>query len=199
MKFIKEHFFEAIILILLIILIMGRCNKPSPVTEIIKRDTVWIYRDSVIVHVPQLIKTIPVERLIKDTKYIPDTNYLPLLKQYQKLLLLYLEKNIQRDTLKLKNLGYISITDTVENNLISRRVYDYKIKYPEVTNTIIEKRNQLYLGIGLQGEQTKYIHQFTFGLMLKNKKDQLYGASIGINADGHLTYGFSTYFKIKFK
>lgn len=199
MKFIKDHFFECIILILLIILIIGRCSKPVSNVETIRRDTVWVYKDSVIIRMPQIIKTIPVEKIIRDVKYLPDTNYSSLLNQYQKLLLLYLEKNIQRDTLRIKNLGFISITDTVESNLITNRVYDYKLKYPEITNTIIERKNQLYLGVGVQGEQTKYIHQFNTGLLLKNKKDQLYGVSVGINADGRLTYGFNTYFKIKFK
>jgi hypothetical protein len=36
-------------------------------------------------------------------------------------------------------------------------------------------------------------------LLYKNKKDQIFGASLGINTNGSVVYGVSSYWKIKLK
>ena len=57
----------------------------------------------------------------------------------------------------------------------------------------------MYIGGGLQGNQYNIINSINGGLLYKNKKDQIYGLSVGINTNGQIVYGISSYWKIKFK
>jgi len=204
MKFITNNFLAIIVLLLVVVLFADRCNKPSIVEKpIVTRDTVWVHHDSIIISKPKLLKTIytPLEVIKKQIEYVPDTNYQKLLKQYQALLLLYLEKNIQKDTLTLDKLGSIYITDTISKNISTHRVYDYSFKYPFVKENITTTvhRNQLYIGGGVQGNPISLVNQFNAGVLLKNKKDQIFGASIGLNINGQLQYGVQSYWKLNFK
>jgi len=198
MAFVEKNFLAIIILLLVLVLLANRCDH-SGVKPTIVIDTVYVHHDSIVTSKPQLVKVIstPIEKIITNIQYKPDTNYQALLKQYNALLTLYFNKNIQKDTLKLNKLGYISVTDTVYNNLITGRVYDYHITYPEITKSITLHNNQLYIGGGLQGNPASLINQINVGLLLKNKKDQVFGASIGLNQNGAIQYGINSYWKIK--
>jgi len=198
MAFVEKNFLAIIILLLVLVLLANRCDH-SGVKPTIVIDTVYVHHDSIVTSKPQLVKVIstPIEKIITNIQYKPDTNYQALLKQYNALLTLYFNKNIQKDTLKLNKLGYISVTDTVYNNLITGRVYDYHITYPEITKSITRHTNQVYVGGGLQGNPASLINQINVGLLLKNKKDQVFGASIGLNQNGAIQYGINSYWKIK--
>ena len=138
-------------------------------------------------------------KVIIESKYLPDSNYATLYKQYQDLLVLYFQRNVLKDTLRIDSLGSVYVTDTVSKNLISGRLYNYTIKYPKITETVIvpaKPRNQLYIGGSLQGNLINPVNQINAGVMLKNKKDQLYGISAGINMNGQLQLGISSYWKI---
>ena len=155
--------------------------------------------DSIINSKPQLINTIHVP---PEIKYLPDTNYEKLLAQYREILSLYLDKNIQKDSLKIDSLGYVYVTDTVTKNLIKSRIYDYNLRHPVITTTIINppvRKTQLYAGGSLQGSVLYPVNQISGGFLLKNKKDQIFGAYTGINKDGQLQLGISSYWKISFK
>lgn len=175
----------------------GRCSKPLVVEKpTIVRDTVWIHHDSVVITKPQWVKTLPGSI---ETKYLPDTNYQKLLVQYQNLLSLYFAKNIMKDSLKIDSIGYVHVKDTVTKNLISGRTYTYDLKYPVITTTITlppDRKNQFYIGGSLQGTMTNPVNQINAGLMLKNRKDQLYGIYTGMNMHGELQFGVSSYWKI---
>ena len=111
-------------------------------------------------------------------------------------------KNIQKDSVKIDSIGFIKVTDTVQNNIVQNRKWEYNIKYPIIKETVIQsskKVNQLYIGGGLQGNQYNIINSINGGILYKNKKDQLYGLSVGINTSGQAVYGVSSYWKIKFK
>ena len=199
MNFIKQNFLVLIIGMLVILLILSRCNqpKPDPVKPIIKIDTIWISHINTVHTKPRLVYSDP--KVIIEPKYLPDTNYAKLRKQYQDLLTLYFQRNIIKDTLRIDSLGKVYVTDTVSKNLIAGRLYNYTIKYPNITKTIIlppPSRNQLYIGGSLEGNLINPISQINAGLMLKNKKDQLYGISAGINKDGQLQFGIQSYWKI---
>jgi hypothetical protein len=205
MNFLKTNFFNIIIFILIIILLIGRCNDKISVQQpTIVRDTIWKEHAAVINTHPQLTSSVPfpVDGLTKEIQYLPDTNYQKLLIQYQELVALFLAKNIQKDKLKIDSIGYVSILDTVSKNLIIGRKFTYDLKYPIIKTTITlpaPKINQLYVGVGIQGSSTSLVNQFDVGVMLKNRKDQLYGISLGVDKNLTPIIGISSYWKINFR
>lgn len=205
MNFIKQNFLSLIILIFVFLLIIDRCSTKSTIPEQpkIERDTVWNYHTNTIISNPLLSHTIPPSiKEIKETKYLPDTNYQKLLIQYNNLLILFIEKNVQKDSLKIDSIGYVNVIDTVSHNLISGRTFKYKLKHPTITTTITlppPKVNQLYIGGGIQGSTSSLVNQFDVGLMLKNKKDQLYGISIGVDKNLTPILGINSYWKINLR
>ena len=202
MKINFNNILSIAILILAVIIILQRSNSSPDIIEkpIIVRDTVWQKKDSVIYTSPKVVQTIPLK--IVSEKYLPDPNYDKLVLQYQELVKLHLAKNIQKDSVQIDSIGFVKVTDTVQNNIVQNRKWEYNIKYPIIKETIIEppkKINQLYIGGGLQGNQYNIINSINGGILYKNKKDQLYGLSIGVNTNGQVVYGLSSYWKIKFK
>ena len=202
MKINFNNILSIAILILAIIIVLQRSNSSPDIIEkpIVVRDTVWQKKDSVIYTSPKVVQTIPVK--IISEKYLPDPNYDKLILQYQELVKLHLAKNIQKDSVKIDSIGFVKVTDTVQNNIVQSRKWEYNIKYPIIKETIIQppkKINQLYIGGGLQGSQYNIINSVNGGILYKNKKDQLYGLSVGINTNGQVVYGVSSYWKIKFK
>ena len=202
MKINFNNILSIAILILAVIIVLQRINSSPDIIEkpIVIRDTVWQKKDSVIYTSPKVIQTIPVK--IVSEKYLPDPNYDKLVLQYQELVKLHLAKNIQKDSVQIDSIGFVKVTDTVQNNIVQNRKWEYNIKYPIIKETIIEppkKINQLYIGGGLQGNQYNIINSINGGILYKNKKDQLYGLSIGVNTNGQVVYGLSSYWKIKFK
>ena len=202
MKINFNNILSIAILILAVIIVLQRSNSSPDIIEkpIVVRDTVWQKKDSVIYTSPKVVQTIPVK--IVSEKYLPDPNYDKLVLQYQELVKLHLAKNIQKDSVQIDSIGFVKVTDTVQNNIVQNRKWEYNIKYPIIKETIIEppkKINQLYIGGGLQGNQYNIINSINGGILYKNKKDQLYGLSIGVNTNGQVVYGLSSYWKIKFK
>ena len=202
MRIVIKYWYSLIILLLIILLLLSRCNqsKLNPQNPIVTRDTIWISHTDTIKTKPKLVYTDPKIRI--DSIFLPNKDYAKLHKQYQDLLVLYFQRNVLKDTLKLDSLGHVYVTDTISKNLVSSRIYTYLIKYPKVIETIIlpsVSRNQLYIGGSLQGNLINPVSQINAGFMLKNKKDQLYGISAGINMNGQLQLGISSYWKISFR
>ena len=202
MKINFNNILSIAILILAVIIVLQRTNSSPDIIEkpIVIQDTVWQKKDSVIYTSPKVVQTIPVK--VVSEKYLPDPNYDKLVLQYQELVKLHLAKNIQKDSVQIDSIGFVKVTDTVQNNIVQNRKWEYDIKYPIIKETIIQppkKVNQLYIGGGLQGNQYNIINSVNGGLLYKNKKDQIYGLSVGINTNGQLVYGVSSYWKIKFK
>ena len=202
MKINFNNILSIAILVLAIIIVLQRSNSSPDIIEkpVIVRDTVWQKKDSAIYTSPKVVQTIPVK--IVNEKYLPDPNYDKLVLQYQELVKLHLAKNIQKDSVQIDSIGFVKVIDTVQNNIVQNRKWEYNIKYPIIKETIIQppkKINQLYIGGGLQGNQYNIINSINGGLLYKNKKDQIYGLSVGINTNGQAVYGVSSYWKIKFK
>jgi len=202
---IKKNLLSVIIVILLIITVLQRCKSDVVVdTPKIIRDTMWVSNDTTIVSKPQVIKTIPYEvsreTIIKE--YLPDSNYAGLLKQYEDLVSQLLAKNIMQDSIRIDTNGYVKITDTVQKNLIVGRSTEVSMKYPIIKETVTipqKKVTQLYLGGQVSASQGQLINGLNGGLLLKNKKDQIYGVTVGVNTDGNISYGLQSYWKIKLK
>ena len=202
MKINFNNILSIAILILAVIIVLQRSNSSPDIIEkpIVIRDTVWQKKDSVIYTSPKVVQTIPVK--VVSEKYLPDPNYDKLVLQYQELVKLHLAKNIQKDSVQIDSIGFVKVTDTVQNNIVQNRKWEYNIKYPIIKETVIQppkKVNQLYIGGGLQGNQYNIINSVNGGILYKNKKDQIYGLSVGINTNGQAVYGVSSYWKIKFK
>ena len=202
MKINFNNILSIAILILAVIIVLQRSNSSPDIIEkpIVVRDTIWQKKDSVIYTSPKVVQTIPLK--IISEKYLPDPNYDKLVLQYQELVKLHLAKNIQKDSVQIDSIGFVKVTDTVQNNIVQNRKWEYNIKYPIIKETVIQpskKVNQLYIGGGLQGNQYNIINSINGGLLYKNKKDQIYGLSVGINTNGQIVYGISSYWKIKFK
>ena len=198
---------EILILVLLIVILLQRCGggaKDTIVESKIIRDTSWVIKDSIINTKPQIFKTetytVPVDRW--NTEYLPDTNYDKLIKQYEDLVRELLTKNISSDSIKIDSIGHVYIIDTVSKNMITGRSTRYNLKYPIITNTVIvpeKKKLQLYVGGGIQGQKSGIINQINANLLLKTKKDHIYGGSFGVNLLGEFQFGVQSYWKIKLK
>lgn len=206
MSFIKSNVLNFIVLVLLTVILLQRCGgggEKDIIPPSIKRDTVWVVKDSLITSKPSVIKTIQITS--HDTiinHYIPDTNYNKLVGQYQEVVKELLAKNIHSDSIRIDTNGYVKITDTVQKNLIVGRSIQSKIKYPIITETITlhqQPKNQLYIGGGIGASQNALINQVRAGAMFKTKKDQLFGANVGISTQGTIVYGIDSYWKISLK
>jgi len=198
---------EILVLVLLIIILLQRCGggktPENPTVPQITRDTVWVHTDSTITKQPQIIKTITVPVEQWNTKYLPDTSSMSkLIAQYNELASKFLALNISVDSITIDTIGKVFITDTVTTNMIKNRKLSYNFKFPIITNTITIpelKRTQWYVGGTIQGEQGSLISQINANLLIKNKKDQMFGGYVGLNKSGALQIGLSSYWKIKIK
>ena len=202
MQFIKNNFFNLLVAILLVIILLQKFSQPvEPGVLTVVRDTTWIVKDSLILSKPQLTKTIQVES--HDTiinQYIPDTNYAKLVLQYQEVVNTLLAKNIHSDSIRIDSNGYVKITDTVQRNLITGRSSQVNIRYPIIKETITlpaKKVTQMYVGGLLQANPG--INQVGVGALLKTRNDFLFGTSLGVNTNGALQYGVGAYWKLKLK
>ena len=167
------------------------------VEPVIKRDTVWIHHIDTVYTKPKIVKSIP--DTIYEPKWVPDPNYDKLVKQYKDLMTLYFSTDIAKDTLKIDTLGHVYVTDWIWKNKIESRKFTYNIKTPTIKEVItnpVKPRNQLYIGGALQGSFTNPINQINAGILLKNKKDQIFGAYTGMDMDGQLQFGVQSYWKI---
>ena len=202
MQFIKTNFFNLLVAVLLVIILLQKCSQPvDPGVPTVVRDTTWIVKDSLILSKPQLTKTIQVES--HDTiinQYLPDTNYAKLVLQYQEVVNTLLAKNIHSDSVRIDSNGYVKITDTVQRNLITGRSSQVNIRYPIVKETITlpaKKVTQMYIGGVVQAAPA--INQISVGALLKTRNDFLFGTSLGVNTNGALQYGVGAYWKLKLK
>jgi len=205
MNFIKTNFLNLIIAVLLLVIFVQRCTNPGTAVNTppkIVRDTVWIHHDSIVNTKPQIVQVIPVDHKHDSIAryYVPDTNYAKLVTQYKTLVEEFLAKNIVKDKLKIDSIGYVEVNDTLQKNTVVGRSYKYDLKYPIIKETITlqaKKRNQLYVGGFIQGFANQPVYEIGTGLTLKNKKDQIYGVTVGITKEGVVQYGLQSYFKIK--
>lgn len=190
-----------IIVLVIIIFLQKSCNSTKPNQEIkTEIDTVYKHVHDTIFKTASVVKKEYV--FIDKPKYIPGETIDTCKSRFNDLLKEHLTMNIYSDTIKIDSIGELVIKDTVwVNKLHGKRkiLVDYKI--PTITKTIIkvkEPKRQLYIGLnGFVNRED--ITLFSPGLIYKNKKDQIFQASIGLNFNGTITYGLGTYWKIKIK
>jgi hypothetical protein len=194
---------DVVILVLLVVLLLQRCGGKTETTEPkIVRDTIWVHKDSTILSKPQMVGSIPIPIDRWNTEYLPDTNYTKLLAQYMDVTNKFLASNMHSDSLKIDSIGYVHVKDTVSRNLITSRSYTYNLKYPIIKETITipePKKTQVYIGGGFEGDESELVSDVSVGLLLKNKKDQIFGVSVGYSVYSGIQFGISSYWKIKLR
>lgn len=202
MQFVKKNLVSLIILLLLVIVLLQRCEAPKPVDgPKVVRDTVWVVKDSLITAKPQVTKTIEIRSY--DTiinNYIPDTNYAKLAAQYQEVVKELLAKNIHSDSIRIDTNGYVKIVDTVQKNVIVGRSTKVNIRYPIIKETVTipqKKVTQLYVGGAILGNPVP--SAIMGSALLKTRNEKLFGGSLSINTYGELQYGVHSYWKLKLK
>jgi hypothetical protein len=189
------------ILILVAIVVLARnCGSE----RVIDDDVISVKTDTVYKTVHD---TITKKLTVTSIKYVPVTHLTPgnnldtCKTRFNDLLKDYSSQVTYRDTIKLDSIGTITIIDTVFRNRLGNRVYINDYKIPTVTKTITklqEKKRQIYIGGNIFFD-SKQLHTATPGILYKDKKDRVYQANVGINADGTFIYGAGMYWKIKLR
>lgn len=194
-----------IVLIAIIVLQRTGCGPDKAAKgpdTVVVHDTTYEVHDSLIVKKMTVYKTLPPVHDTLPPQYIADTNYAVLKMQYEKLLGLFLARNVYVDSLKLDSVGYVVVSDTVHSNKLDNRGYYYNYKIPTIhTTTTITKyappKTQMYAGGGIGGNKTLGVTSLNAGLLLKTKSDQIYSVTVGTNTEGQISYGFQTFWKLK--
>ena len=132
-------------------------------------------------------------KTVHDTIEVHDTvpvDTLSILKDY-------FETYAYTDTLKTDSVTFV-INDTISQNRILSRGINYSLVYPTTiisTEREVNKR-ELYIGFGLGGDkqQLSYVGS---ELMLRNKKERIYGVGLGINNSFEPILTFKMSWKIK--
>lgn len=202
MQLVKNNLVSIIILVLLVIILLQRCEAPKPSDQPkVVRDTIWVVKDSLITSKPHVTKTILIES--HDTiinHYIPDTNYARLAAQYREVVNELLAKNIHSDSIRIDTNGYVKIVDTVQKNLIVGRSIKSKITYPIIKETITlpaKKTTQLWVGGAILASPAP--NAIMGSALLKTRNEKMFGGSLSINTYGDLQYGIHSFWKIKLK
>ena len=102
------------------------------------------------------------------------------------------------DTLKTDSVTFV-INDTISQNRILSRGINYSLVYP--TKIISSEREvnkrELYIGFGLGGDKQQ-LSYLGSELMLRNKKERIYGVGLGINQNFEPILTFKMSWKVKF-
>ena len=165
----------------------------------IVHDTTWSVHDSLIYAKPKPAKIVYLDAPVE---YLADTNYARLKVQYDSLLREYFALKTYADTVRLDTLGYVSVIDSVQKNGLIGRSYhtNYKIPTVTVTKTITHyapPTSALFFGGGVEGNKTLGVTGAQVGILYKSKKDKIVGLNVGSSIGTQLTYGISSYWKIK--
>jgi len=193
----KNYIYGAIALLILILLYRAECGSP----------VVTIGPKKVVVDGKKyyVIKTIIDTQYIKytekgkiDTVFHDTTIYVkvPVLDsaKLDSIAKLFYAKNVYSDTFKL-NYGSIYVQDSVQFNKIFGRNWSADLLIPKESKTIMLKeppRAQVYFGAGATYSTSLAP---SVGMMLKTKRDRIYGVSVGIN-NGLPMYGGHIYVKL---
>lgn len=187
---------------LLLIVLLQRCGGGEPqVAPAPKIDTVIKYVEihDTIKGKPKYIKGEKDTSWITLIQYVPDTNYPKLLQQYKALGGYHFTRNAYKTKFPIKY-GVATVTDTVFGNELISSKLELDVIFPEKTITIVKPAppvRQLYVGTFLTGDKESFINSINVGLLYKDKKDKIFGLSLGYNNVGTIQYGASSYWKIK--
>lgn len=187
-----------IIVILLVLVCLKQCKAPIPPKPTIIRKVIT----------NTIHDTIPGEKSIL-TKKIHDTlwkdsikpapDYNGLLNQYTQLGDRYYSKYIYTTPYILGKYGTAIVVDTVVQNNIIGSYLSYNITFKDTVSIpapVIKPTKQIYVGGNLQFSN-KELNTLQGGIIYKDRKDNIYQTTIGLNTNGNIIYGVGLYYKIK--
>jgi len=202
--FVSKNLLYVVIGVLLLIILLQRCSGGGEAPKtIVKIDTVvkTVEIHDTVQGKPVLVNVVKPTVKWKDSiVYKTDSNYNTLLALYEELGDKYYSEHIYKTKFSLGKYGHATVTDTIISNAVVANGIDYKIDIPEKTITIIKPtppNRQVYVGLGLVGNQQKPIAGIYAGGLYKDRKDRVFGVSAGVY-NTKLYYGISSYWKIKF-
>jgi|TARA_B110001452_G_scaffold64562_1_gene51299 hypothetical protein len=195
--------FQTLIIIGLVIVIflLRECKgktKGAPIepVTIVKIETKYdTIVETVETYIPQYRTKIKYKtKTVHDTVEVHDTVPVDTLSILED----YFATYAYTDTLKKDSVTFV-INDTISQNKILSRGINYSLVYPTTiitTEREINKR-ELYIGFGLGGDkqQLSYVGS---ELLLRNKKQRIYGIGLGINNSFEPILTFKMSWKVKF-
>ncbi len=201
MKKIFKNFQSLIIIgLIIVIFLLRECRGeksplPAEPVTIVKIETKY---DTIVETVPTYIPKYKTRvkwktKTVHDTVEIHDT--IPV--DTASVLEEYFATYAYTDTLKKDSVTFI-INDTISQNKILSRGIKYNLVYP---TTIIQterevNQRELYVGFGLGGDRQQISYAGS-ELILRTKKDKLYGVGIGINNSFQPILTFKMNWKVK--
>ncbi len=206
MNYIKTNLLNLIVLLLLGVLFIQRCDKPGVKVPQNHTDTVYSveyhYFKDTSSSKPVFVKHERDTILESSVEYIPSDDVGEMKEQFEQLRVELLSRNIFKDQIKVDTFGTIDITDTVQKNQITGRGIIKNLKIPEktitITNTVYPKaKNQFFIGGGIGGNQFYPVHDVNLGLAFLNKKGQLFEGNGRIDLKGNVYGEINSYWKIK--
>ena len=200
MKSIFKNFQTLIIIgLVIVIFLLRECKGESkgapiePVT-IVKIETKYdTIVETVETYIPEY-RTKVKYKTVHDTIEIHDT--IPI--DTTSILEDYFSSYAYTDTLKTDSVTFV-INDTISQNKIQSRGINYSLVYPTtvITKESVVNKRELYIGFGLGGDkqQLSYVGS---ELLLRNKKQRIYGIGLGINNSFEPILTFKMSWKVKF-
>ena len=200
MKKVFKNFQTLIIIgLIIVIFLLRECKGESkgapiePVT-IVKIETKYdTIVETVETYIPEY-RTKVKWKTVHDTIEVHDT----IPTDTASILKDYFATYAYTDTLKTDSVTFI-VNDTISQNRILSRGINYSLVYPtKIISTEREvNKRELYIGFGLGGDkqQLSYVGS---ELMLRNKKERIYGVGLGINNNFEPILTFKMSWKIKF-
>jgi len=137
---------------------------------------------------------------LTEIEYEPDPEHERLLQQYMALGNKHFAKNSFETRFSIGEYGLAIIRDTVLENKLVGSGLELDVVFPSKTITITKPAppvKQFYIGTSITGDKQELVNSVNVGGLYKDKKDRIFGASIGFNESGRLQYGISSYIKIK--
>ena len=201
MKRLFKNFQSLIIIgLIIVIFLLRECRgeKSSLPTEPVKVVKVETKYDTIVKEVTSYVPEYRTEvkwktKTIHDTIEVHDT--IPI--DTASILEDYFKAYAYNDTLKEDSITLI-VNDIISQNQIMSRNIKYSLVYPTTiiqTEREVNKR-ELYLGFGIGGDR----QQLSFvgsELLLRNKKERIYGVGLGINQNFEPILTFKMSWKVK--
>ena len=188
----------AIVVLFCIVLTKGTCHNPTvpkmDVVEHVTVDTVYSTKTlSVPTYIPKYI-----------TKRVVDTFKIPANIDTDAIICNYYTTKEYLDTIKIDSIGSVRLRDVIDKNTIASRSVSYDYKIPIITKTITDtiklaNKRQVYVGVDARFDKTTIVHSIGVDLMLKNKKDMIYGINLGVSSSMVPYYGGVILWKIKLR
>ena len=137
---------------------------------------------------------------LTEIEYVPDPEHEKLLRQYMALGNKHFAKNSFETKFPVGEYGVAIVRDTVLENKLVASGLELDIIVPTKTITITKPAppvKQFYIGTSITGNKEQFVNSVNIGALYIDKKDKIFGASIGFNDAGRNQYGISSYIKIK--